>query len=440
MHSMPDVREQFIIRGGIPLAGSAPVFGSKNATSKCMIASLLTDEPCVIENVPLGAETEITRELCEGVGSSVVCGPDHSCALVTPRVITWRVPELSRRNRIPILALGPLLHRTGQAEVPFLGGDPIGHRPIDFHLDALAKMGITIERKERSYYARADAITGAEIELPFPSVGATENVLLTAALARGRTLIQNAAVEPEIQNLTAMLQTMGAAIRFDAPNRRIEIDGVSRLRGTTHRILPDRNEIVSFAAAAIATGGEIFIPDIKKETIAAFLHALDCIGAPYRETPQGMLFANGSLRAATAIETGPHPGFMTDWQQPFCVLLTQCCGESTIHETIYEDRFGYAKDLIRMGANIRVSDECMGASCRFHQQTFNHSARIAGPAPLYGADIEIRDIRAGMAHVIAALAANGESRISGIEHMDRGYERIDERLRSLGADIRRVKP
>ena len=428
------------IQGGISLQGEVEIRGSKNAASKLMIASLLTKEPCVIENIPFSSEIDITRELCEGIGSKVVfSADDHLARMETPEMTTSVVPELSRRNRIPILAFGPLLHRKGNAEIPFLGGDPIGHRPVNFHLDALNKMGIRIELREHSYYAEADEIHGAEIEFPYPSVGATENVLLTAAVAKGTTFVVNAAVEPEILNLIEMLTAMGADITLDQDARTMKIEGVLKLHGVRMRVIPDRNEIVSFATSALATNGHIFIRDVTDSALGSFITALRAIGGEVRLDPRGIEFSGKKPYKPLIIETAPHPGFMTDWQQPFCVLLTQAEGESILHETVYEDRFGYTKDLRRMGADIEVSDECLGpAPCRFSGTTFNHSARIRGPSVLKGTEIAITDIRAGMAHVIAALAAEGESNISGIEHIDRGYEKIDERLRELGANIKRM--
>lgn len=428
------------IKGGRPLGGQTSVSGSKNSATKMMIASLLTDEECAIAGIPFSLETAITRELCERIGSKVDFTPDHRCIIRTEEIHTSRVPELSRKNRIPILALGPLLHRKGVAEVPFLGGDPIGHRPIDFHIEALTTMGIRIERREHSYYAEADAIHGADIRFPFPSVGATENVILTAVLAHGKTTISNAAVEPEIINTITMLKEMGADIECDAPLRTITIEGVERLSGASVRVMPDRNEIVSFAVSALATGGDIFIRGIEESYLVSFLEALRGIGASYEPSPEGIRFYGKKPYRPIRIETAPHPGFMTDWQQPFCVLLTQADGTSILHETVYEDRLGYLKDLQRMGAEIEVSDECTGFTpCRLANRTFNHRAEMRGPSSLHGAQIEVRDIRAGMSHVLAALAAEGESIISGVAHIDRGYERIDERLKALGADIRRIE-
>lgn len=459
------MKSAFLIKGGKPLEGKVEIRGSKNAASKMMIASLLTKDPCIIENVPRSLEIDITRELCESIGSTVEFIEDHTLRIETPSILKSFVTELSRKNRIPILALSPLLHRTGFAEIPVLGGCPIGHRPINFHIEALSKMGATIERRERSYFAKTQGLRGAEIEFLFPSVGATENVLLAAVLASGKTILRNGAVEPEIMNLVEMLRAMGARIDFYPEERRFEIEGVRELHGVTADVMPDRNEIVSFAAAALATGGEVFIPAIEASHLKTFLGVVENIGCSYTITIQkldrgvtevprrgqtldnlgnygvsGIKFSGRPPYRPIFIETSPHPGFMTDWQQPMSVVLTQAGGESIIHETVYEDRFGYTKDLRRMGAEITLSDECPAENpCRFFRQTYNHVAKIVGPSRLWGTQIEVTDIRAGMAHIIAALIAEGESAITGIEHIDRGYEKIDERLRRLGADIRRVE-
>ncbi len=427
------------VRGGRPLGGEVAIYGSKNAATKLMIASLLSDEPSVLRGMPFSADVDITRELCERIGSRVVLAPDRTCRIETPEVLHPLVPELSRKNRIPILALGPLLHRKGVAEVPVLGGCPIGHRPVNFHLAALQKMGAVIERRDRSYFARADELRGADISFEYPSVGATENVLLAATLARGTTRIENAAVEPEILNLIEMLRRMGARIDAATERRTIVVEGVRRLGGAEIDVIPDRNEIVSFAAAALATDGDVFMPGVGTEHLGAFLDAVGRAGGRVAATEAGVRFSGERPYRPIEIATGPHPGFMTDWQQPFCVLLTQADGTSIIHETVYEDRLGYTNDLRRMGAAIEVGTECAGTEpCRFSGFGYAHTARIAGPAKLRGSEIAITDIRAGMAHLVAALAAEGASTIRGVEHLDRGYEKIDERLRKLGADIERV--
>ena len=436
---------KFIIKGGKPLFGEIIIAGAKNAVSKMMVASLLTDEPCLLKNVPTIGELDIIFEFLRNIGSSIdKAGPVVKIA--TPRIVSNRVTTLSRRNRIPILALGPLLARTGEAEVPVLGGDKIGARPVDIHLEGLSKLGAQIQITKDSYHAWAkDGLKGAEIELRFPSVGATENIMLAAVLAKGKTVIKNAALEPEIIELMKMLQKMGAIIEL-CPPRTIMIEGVEKLHGVTHRTPPDRNEAISMACLAIATNGRIMLNGANQEHLITFLNAVRRMGGEYEVTDEGIAFsrapaADGSVAELKPIDirTDVHPGFMTDWQQPLAVLLTQAHGTSTIHETIYEDRFAYAIDLNEMGAKIKVSIDCPpNDPCRLQSKNHYHFATIEGPTPLTGKNLTVRDLRSGMVDILAALVAQGVSEVEGVEEIDRGYERIDERLRQLGADITRI--
>ncbi|HVM77290.1 MAG TPA: UDP-N-acetylglucosamine 1-carboxyvinyltransferase [Candidatus Paceibacterota bacterium] len=436
--------ERFIINGGKPLFGEVTLAGAKNATSKMMVASLLTDEPCIFENVPQISEVEIIVEFLKNIGSEVDLA-GSTAKIVTPEIKNSKVTELTRRNRIPILALGPLLARAREAEVPVVGGDKIGARPVDIHLEALAKLGARMQITKGSYQAWApDGLRGAELELRFPSVGATENAILAAVLARGKTVIKNAALEPEILDLVKLLQKMGAIIEL-CPPRTITIEGVPKLHGVSHRIMPDRNEAVSFACLAIATGGRILVKGAVQEHLITFLNVVRRLGAEYEVTDDGIAFSRAVVEGQSSalkpleIRTDVHPGFMTDWQQPLAVLLTQAEGTSTIHETIYDDRFGYALDLNEMGADMKVSTDCPpNDSCRFAGKGHYHFAVIKGPTPLTSKNLHIRDLRSGMLDVIAALVAKGVSEVDGIEEIDRGYEKIDERLRQLGADITRA--
>jgi UDP-N-acetylglucosamine 1-carboxyvinyltransferase len=434
---------KFIIKGGKPLFGEIAIAGAKNAVSKMMVTSLLTDEPCILENVPDIGEIDIIIELLKSVGSDIErAGPVLKIA--TPVIKNNRVLTLSRRNRIPILALGPLLARTGEAEVPILGGDKIGPRPVDIHLEGLAKLGAQIQITKDSYHAWAkDGLHGAEIELRFPSVGATENIMLAAVLAKGKTIIKNAALEPEIIELMKMLQKMGAIIEL-CPPRTITIEGVERLHGVTHRTPPDRNEAVSMACLAIATNGRIMLNGAIQEHLITFLNAVRRMGGNYEVTDEGIAFSRSVARGGGGlmpleIRTDVHPGFMTDWQQPLAVLLTQAQGISTIHETIYEDRFAYALDLNEMGAKIKITTDCPpNDPCRLQGKNHYHFATIEGPTPLSSKALHVRDLRSGMVDILAALVAQGVSEVDGVEEIDRGYERIDERLRQLGADVTRV--
>ncbi len=426
---------RFKIKGGKPLVGEITLAGAKNAATKMMIASLLTEEPLILENFPKIGDTEITAELCGKVGTEIMWGQGR-VELRTPVIKQNKVTELSRKNRLPILALGPLLARAGEAEVPILGGDKIGPRPVDLHVYALKALGAEIEATPTSYRGWAkNGLIGAPIKFPFISVGATENAILAAVLAKGKTTISNAALEPEIVDIIKLLQKMGAIIELSS-NRTIFIEGVLKLHGATHKVLPDRNEAVSFACLALGTNGKVLVRGARQGHLITFLNVVRRLGGEYEVTPEGITFWRAGELKPLAEETDAHPGFMTDWQQPLSVVLTQANGISNIHETIYEDRFGYTKDLNNMGAKINSFIDCGQSSpCRFAGANFNHRATIEGPTPLSAAKIKVRDIRAGIAHVIAALTADGVSEIDGVEELDRGYEKIDERLKNLGADI-----
>lgn len=429
--------EKFLIRGGGALNGRVRLAGAKNSINKLLVAALLTEEPVILENVPSNGETDIVIELCRSIGSKIERS-GSTIRIATPEIKNPRVPELSRKNRIPILAFGPLLARVGSAEVPTLGGDYLGHRPVDFHIAALEKLGATVEVTDSLYRAHTDGLHGGHVTLPYPSVGATENTILAAVRARGNTVISNAAIEPEIIDMVKMLQKMGAIIELGS-DRTIYIEGIRELHGVTHRLIPDRIEAASFAAMALATNGEVIVEEALQEHLITFLNSVRRVGGEYEILPDGIrFFRSGTLRPLH-IETDTHPGFMTDWQQPFTVLLTQAAGESIVHETVYDDRFGYTEDLRRMGANVTLIPQCLGSlPCRFSGKLYTHTALVRGMTPLHGTTMQMRDIRAGMAHIIAALIAEGTSEIMGVGEIDRGYERIDERIRTLGADIRRV--
>ncbi|MBU3995795.1 MAG: UDP-N-acetylglucosamine 1-carboxyvinyltransferase, partial [Actinobacteria bacterium] len=324
-----------------------------------------------------------------------------------------------------------------KAFIPDLGGCRIGDRPIDFHLDALRQFGAVIEKLPSGISLTAPGgLKGANIELPYPSVGATEQVLLTAVLAEGQTELRNAAIEPEIVDLICILQKMGAIISME-PNRVIFIEGVEELQGYTHRAIFDRNEAASWAAAALATKGDIFVGGVEQEEMMTFLNVFRKVGGAFDVQDDGIRFwhPGGTLKPVT-IETDVHPGFMTDWQQPLVVALTQAEGVSTIHETVYENRFGFTDALNTMGANIVVyPDGLAHEDRRVLRREFEQAAVITGPTPLHGADIEVPDLRGGFSHLIAALTAEGQSKVSNLGIISRGYENFIEKLRLLGADF-----
>jgi UDP-N-acetylglucosamine 1-carboxyvinyltransferase len=422
----------FQITGGQPLNGEIAVSGAKNAASKMMIASLLTEEEVILTNVPRQHETEITQEIITAVGAQVSWTKQNTLSTRAQDISSNSVRELSRKNRISVLAIAPLLHRTGEAFVPLVGGDKIGPRPVNWHLDALTKMGATIEGTAQGYAAHVNGrLKGALIALPYPSVGATEQAILAGVLASGRTTIRNAAGEPEVKELIMMLQNMGAIIQINS-GRSIEIIGVEKLHGTHVRVMPDRIEAASYGAMAIGTAGEIFVRGAEHTHMMTFLNAVRKIGGEYEVRPDGIVFRGSGQLRGIELETDTHPGFMTDWQQPFVVALTQAKGTSVVHETVYEERFGYTEALKKMGADITLFSNCLGEiSCRFKGQNYRHSAVITGPSNLYSAEVEVPDIRAGLAFVVAALPPSLASitSIVATNGCKRSYRELEQRLR-----------
>ncbi|MGO2037655.1 MAG: UDP-N-acetylglucosamine 1-carboxyvinyltransferase, partial [Brevibacterium sp.] len=328
-------------------------------------------------------------------------------------------------------------HSLGQAFIPDLGGCHIGDRPINFHLDVLRKFGAEVDKTPGGIMLQAKSrLQGTKVELPYPSVGATEQVLLTAVRAEGVTELRNAAIEPEIMDLIALLQKMGAIITVDT-DRVVRIEGVESLRGFIHRALPDRNETASWASAALATGGDIFVAGASQPELITFLNIFRKIGGEFEVEESGIRFRHpGGRLTSFALETDVHPGFMTDWQQPLVVAMTQAEGLSIIHETVYENRFGFTEALRDMGAKIQLYRECLGGTpCRFGRRNYQHSAVVSGPTELKGTRIDVPDLRGGFSHLIAALAAQGTSEVHGIELINRGYENFLDKLIGLGAEV-----
>ncbi len=437
--SIVDKSAKFLIKGGKPLRGSLKISGAKNAASKLIIASLLTNEPVHISNCPVSiGEILVTRKIIESLGAKFSKFKNNEVIVQTKKIhdISFSA-SLGLINRIGVLTAGPLLLRGGEARIPKPGGDQIGNRPINFHLDAFIKLGATVKEYKDYYLLRAKRLVGTDITLPFPSVGATENIILTSSLAIGKTTIQNAAIEPEIMDLIMLLQKMGAIIDVKT-DRTIVITGVEKLYGAEHRVIPDRLEAASFACAAIASKGEVMIYDARHRDMITFLNTIRLIGAEYSIKDDGIKFSyEGDLKPIN-IETDVHPGFMTDWQPPMTILLTQAKGISTLHETVYENRFGYIKELNKMGADIELTNDCLGSPCRFYGTNYYHSAVIKGKTPLKPAEIVVPDIRAGFSYLVAAILAKGETLVHGIHYIDRGYENIDRKMGKLGVNIRRI--
>lgn len=428
------------INGGKPLRGRIEVRGAKNLATKAMVAALLGDTPSVLKDVPDISDVGVVRGMLNAYGVEITEVAPGELLLDPSNVEKAHFAEidaLAGSSRIPILFCGPLLHRLGEALIPDLGGCRIGDRPIDFHMDALRAFGAIVDKSYEGFRLTApNGLKGAQIELPYPSVGATEQVLLTGVLAEGVTELKNAAIEPEIMDLIAILQKMGAIITVE-PNRVIFIEGVPSLSGYTHRALFDRNEAASWASAALATEGDIFVGGAKQQELMTFLNIFRKVGGAFEIHEDGIRFYHpGGELKPVVVETDVHPGFMTDWQQPLIVALTKAQGVSIVHETVYENRFGFTDALIAMGANIVVHKEGLaGYARRVARREFEQAAVITGPTPLHGADITVPDLRGGFSHLIAALTAEGTSNISNVGIISRGYEHFIDKLALLGADF-----
>lgn len=428
------------IHGGKPLTGRIEVRGAKNLVTKAMVAALLGDSPSTLKGVPEISDVHVVKGLLEAHGVLVDASEPGVLVLDPTNVVSAHFAEINAHagsSRIPILFCGPLLHQLGEAFIPDLGGCKIGDRPIDFHLDALRALGATVAKLDDGIHLTApNGLTGAHIELPFPSVGATEQVLLSAVRARGTTELKNAAIEPEIMDLIAILQKMGAIISVE-PNRVIVIEGVEKLRGYLHTAIFDRNEAASWAAAALATRGDITVGGAEQQELMTFLNVYRKVGGEFDVLEDGIRFWHpGCPLSPVQIETDVHPGFMTDWQQPMVVALTQADGVSVVHETVYENRFGFTDALNEMGANIVVhKDGIASITRRVPRRKLEQAAVVTGPTPLHGADVRVPDLRGGFSHLIAALAADGTSTISNVGIIARGYELFLDKLQQLGAEF-----
>lgn len=438
--------EALQIQGGLPLQGSVKASGAKNAITKMLVASLLSDKLCTFYNVPTISEVDITLALCREIGMHAEWDRDsNTLTTITKEIVRSHIPQkFSGANRIPILLIGALLGRArNEIVVPISGGCKIGKRPIDFHIAALEKLGADIAYRvingEEAYYTNATSkLIGTIIELPYPSVGATENSILAGCSAQGQTIIKNAAIEPEILDFIRFLQKMGASIKV--VDRTIYIEKLGKTSPVTHKVLTDRMEVACLGMAAIATKGRIFVKGADATTLGFFLRQLQKIGAGFEVESDGIeFFFQDALKAGIHVETDVYPGFATDWQQSFAVLLTQARGYSVIHETVYENRFGYTQILQQMGADLELFTECLGNKpCRFTTEAHYHSLIVKGPTKLHGRVISIPDLRAGFAYIMAALLAPEESLIFNLHYLDRGYENIDQKLSSLGANIKRI--
>ena len=421
--------DRIAITGGARLEGEIAISGAKNSAIKLMAASLLTDEPLRLTNMPRLADTRFLGSLLRRLGTQVeeTDGPEGSeTTLTTPEITSTIAPyALVRQMRASFNVLGPLLARTGQAKVSLPGGCAIGARPVDLHLSALEALGARIDLHEGYVYAQAPrGLKGARIAFPFVSVGATEHALLAAVLARGETVLVGAAREPEIADLAACLTAMGAKIE-GAGTCEIRISGVGRLTGTTHAVTPDRIETGTYALAAAMAGGEVKLTNTRADLIEALLVKMEEAGVEVERRNDGLTVRrNGARLTAVEVTTDPYPGFATDLQAQFMALMTLADGESVIRETIFENRFMHAPELVRLGADIVVA---------------GGEARVTGVGHLEGAEVMATDLRASVGLVIAALAARGETVVGRVYHLDRGFERLEEKLSACGAQVRRIK-
>ncbi|WP_447726671.1 UDP-N-acetylglucosamine 1-carboxyvinyltransferase [Sphingomonas koreensis] len=423
--------DRILIRGGKRLSGTIAISGAKNSALALMPCALLTDEPLTLRNLPRLADADGFGHLLNELGASTAIEgtrPNDFGRVLTVRAsrLTSTVApyDIVRKMRASILVLGPLLGRAGEATVSLPGGCAIGNRPIDLHLKALEAMGAEIELA--AGYVKATApggrLAGGRYRFPVVSVGATENALMAAATARGTTVLENAAREPEIVDLCNLLVAMGASID-GIGSETLTIEGRERLHGATYKVMPDRIEAGSYACAAAITGGDLFLQGAKADDMRATLDALVEAGVTVEEKTDGVrIAANGPLKPLT-LSTAPYPGFATDMQAQFMAMLCKADGASVLTETIFENRYMHVPELTRMGANIDVR---------------GRTAVVHGVDRLVGAPVMATDLRASMSLILAGLVADGETQVSRIYHLDRGYERLEEKLQGVGADIERV--
>jgi UDP-N-acetylglucosamine 1-carboxyvinyltransferase len=414
------------VRGGRPLHGVIPIAGAKNACLTLMPAALLSDEPLTLTNAPRLSDIRTMTQLLESLGCEVAALQDRQVLVLgAGRIANHRADyDIVRKMRASILVLGPMLARDGRAEVSLPGGCAIGARPVDLHLRAMEALGAQIDLVDGYVHAEAPkGLRGGRIEFPSVSVGATENALMAACLAKGESVIANAAREPEIVDLAACLAAMGARIE-GAGTATIRVEGVTGLHAASHRVVTDRIELGTYMLAPVITGGEVELVGGQRGLVEAFSAKLEEAGATITATSRGLKVTrrNGPIRPVN-VTTAPHPGFPTDLQAQMMALLTLADGVSVLEEKIFENRFMHAPELNRMGARIEV-----------HGGT----ATVTGVTALHGAPVMATDLRASVSLILAGLAAEGETRVARVYHLDRGYERVEEKLSACGADIERV--
>lgn len=412
------------VTGGIRLEGSVRISGAKNSALPAMAASLLTADEVTLENVPLVNDIFTTRRLLRELGAAVEFEADHSVRLRAEKILSHEAPyDLVKTMRASVLVLGPLLARTGRARVSLPGGCAIGARPIDLHIKGFEKLGATIRTEHGYVEASVERLVGAEISFDKITVTGSENLMMAAALAEGRTILQNAACEPEVVDLAEILNEMGAKIE-GAGTPTIAIEGVRELKGTKHRIIPDRIEAGTFLVAGAITNGELELMDSNPAHLSSIIEKLRETGVNIETGVERMTVRGNKDMNAADVVTREYPGFATDMQAQYMALMTQADGAAVITENIFENRFMHASELLRMGAHIRIDGS---------------RAIVTGKTCLTGANVIASDLRASASLIVAALVADGITVVDRVYHLDRGYEKIEEKLRSVGAQIERLK-
>jgi len=418
--------DKLVIRGGEPLLGTVRISGAKNAALPCMAAALLTDEPVILENIPQVRDIQTTRNLLAAMGAEVELGYGRAQHRTTIHCKAIASPEASyelvKTMRASTLVLGPLVARCGRARVSMPGGCAIGARPIDLHLKGLERLGTTIQQEHGYVEAIAERLKGAEIVFDKITVTGTEDLLMAATLAEGETVMRNCAQEPEVTDLAALLNKMGAKIE-GAGTPTIRIKGVNKLGGARHRIIPDRIEAGTFIIAGAMTGGDLKVSSCDPHHLDALLRKLEETGVRTRTSGDTVRVMGDAPLEAIDIVTEEYPGFPTDMQAQFMALATQAEGTSIVTENIFENRFMHALELVRMGANIKIE---------------GRRAVVRGKTPLSSAAVLASDLRASASLVLAALVADGETIIDRVYHLDRGYENLEDKLRGVGAQVRRI--
>lgn len=439
---------RYVVHGGKPLSGEVSIRGAKNASYKQLIATMLTNKTCQLTNVPQISDVRITESIAKSLGANIIKTGEHSLEVKTSTISNSTVPMgAGEKSRTSFMFAAPLLVRTGSATVPIPGGDKLGTRPLDRLFDCYRSMNINVEEQAAKIIFQTDKIKPTNYTFSKPSHTVTEVIIMTAIAASGETIIDNAAQEPEIDDLIDMLNSMGASIQRDPKNAgRIIIQGGKTLNGTSHQVISDRNETVTFACAALATKGSINILRIDPKIISKFLDTIETMGARVDRGKDEVTVTWHQPLKAINIETEPEPGFMTDWQALFTIVLTQAVGCSSIIERIYPSRFQHIKNLELMNAKIKYfNPDVKNPESYYHFNLENdrpdyfHGVKIYGPTKLTANNFTINDLRAGASVTLAAITAEGKSVINGVEYIERGYEKLAERLCSLGAQIEYIK-